>query len=86
MGLGGGADLVDGGRAAGEAWVEAYTAQCYHQTCDRWSPTQNYQGAADDVTLAFEAGRELANSTHWPDWNAGSEFKPVRAKSAAARK
>ena len=86
MGLGGGADLIDGGRAAGEAWVEAYTAQCYHQTCDRWSPTQNYQGAADDVTLAFEAGRELANSTRWPDWNAGSEFKPVRAKSAAARK
>ena len=86
MGLGGGADLINGGRAAGEAWVEAYTAQCYHQTCDRWSPTQNYQGAANDVTLAFEAGRELANSTRWPDWNAGSEFKPVRAKSAAARK
>ena len=86
MGLGGGADLVEGGRAAGDAWVEAYTANCYHQTCDRWSADQNYQGAADDVNLAYEAGRALANSTRWPDRNEGSEFKPIRAKSAAARR
>jgi len=38
------------------------------------------------VTLAFEAGRDLANSTRWPDWNPTSEFKPVRAKTAAVRK
>ena len=86
MGMSGGADLIAGGRAAGEAWVEAYTARCYHQTCDRWDPGQDYQGAADDVQLAFEAGRELANSTAWPDWNAASEFRPIRARSAAARK
>ena len=86
MGMSGGADLIQGGRAAGEAWVEAYTARCYHQTCDRWDKSQNYQGAADDVTLAFEAGRDLANSTAWPDWNAGSEFKPIRARTASQRK
>ncbi len=85
-GMGGGADLVNGGRAAGDRWVEDYTARCYHQTCDRWESTQNYQGAADDVNLAFEAGRALANSTRWPDWNPSSEFKPIRAKSAAARR
>ena len=86
MGMSGGADLITGGRAAGDKWVEDYTAKCYHQTCDIWAADQNYQGAADDVTLAFEAGRDLANSTRWPDWNPTSEFKPVRAKSAAARK
>ena len=86
MGMGGGADLVIGGRTAGDAWVEAYTARCYHQTCDRWEPTQNYQGAADDVSLAYEAGLALANSTRWPDWNASSEFKPIRAKTSAARR
>jgi Zn-dependent M28 family amino/carboxypeptidase len=86
MGMGGGADLINGGREAGDRWVEDYTARCYHQTCDRWEPTQNYQGAADDVNLAFEAGRALANSARWPDWNASSEFKPIRAKSAAARR
>jgi len=86
MGMSGGADLVTGGRAAGERWVEDYTARCYHQTCDIWAADQNYQGAADDVTLAFEAGRDLANSTRWPDWNPTSEFKPVRARTEAARK
>ncbi len=86
MGMSGGADLVEGGRAAGEKWVEDYTARCYHQTCDRWEPTQDYRGAADDVQLAFEAGRELANSDRWPGWNPSSEFGPVRAKSAATRK
>lgn len=86
MGMSGGADLISGGRAAGETWVEDYTARCYHQTCDVWAADQNYQGAADDVTLAFEAGRDLANSTRWPDWNPTSEFKAVRAKTAAARK
>jgi len=86
MGMSGGADLIAGGRAAGEKWVEDYTARCYHQTCDIWAADQNYQGAADDVTLAFEAGRDLANSTRWPDWNPTSEFKPVRARTAAVRK
>jgi Zn-dependent M28 family amino/carboxypeptidase len=86
MGMSGGADLIAGGRPAGEKWVEDYTARCYHQTCDIWAADQNYQGAADDVTLAFEAGRDLADSTRWPDWNPTSEFKPVRAKTAAARK
>lgn len=86
MGMSGGADLVNGGRAAGDAWVEDYTARCYHQTCDSWSDTQDYRGAAQDVQLAFEAGRELANSSRWPDWNAGSEFKPIRARTASERR
>jgi len=86
MAMGGGADLVTGGRAAGETWVEDYTARCYHQTCDRWSADQDYRGAADDVTLAFEAGRDLANSTRWPSWNASSEFRPVRESSADRRR
>jgi len=86
MGMSGGADLVNGGKAAGDKWVEDYTARCYHQTCDVWAADQDYRGAADDVQLAFEAGRDLANSTRWPDWNATSEFKPVRAKTRAQRK
>jgi Zn-dependent M28 family amino/carboxypeptidase len=86
MALAGGADLVEGGRAAGDRWVEDYTARCYHQTCDRWEPGQDYRGATQDVQLAFELGRELANSTAWPDWNEGSELRPVRAQTAAERR
>lgn len=86
MGLGGGHDLVEGGRAAGDAWVADYTAKCYHQTCDAWSPNMDFRGAAQDAQLLFEMGKDVANSNRWPDWNDGSEFKPIRAQSAAARK
>lgn len=85
MGLGGGADLVEGGRAAGDAWVADYTSRCYHQPCDAWSPNWDLRGAAQDVTLTYEVGLALANSSDWPDWNPGSEFKPIRAASAADR-
>jgi Zn-dependent M28 family amino/carboxypeptidase len=85
MGLGGGADLVEGGRAAGEKWVSDYTANCYHKPCDAWSPDWNLAGAAQDVDAVYQAGRAIAESDRWPQWNAGSEFGPVRARSAAER-
>ncbi|HEY8573060.1 M28 family metallopeptidase [Phenylobacterium sp.] len=86
MGLGGGPDLVEGGRAAGDAWVTDYTARCYHQPCDKVTSDWDLRGAAQDVALVYEAGRALANSRRWPDWNAGSEFKALRAETAAQRR
>jgi Zn-dependent M28 family amino/carboxypeptidase len=86
MGLGGGADLVNGGREAGDRWVADYTARCYHQPCDAWSSNWDLRGAAQDVQLLYEIGRELASSDRWPQWRQGSEFKAVRERSAAARK
>lgn len=86
MGLGGGADLIKGGRAAGDAWVADYTSRCYHQPCDAWSPDWDLRGAAQDVALTFEAGKALANSRDWPDWKAGSEFKAIRAETAGERR
>ena len=85
MGLGGGADLVQGGRAAGDRWVADYTANCYHQTCDVWKPDWDLRGAAQDVALFYEIGLNLANSSRWPEWRSGSEFKPIRDRSAAKR-
>ena len=86
MAIGGGPDRVDGGRAAGDRWVADYTANCYHKTCDAWSPTWDLRGAAQDVDLLYGMGRKLANSDRWPTWNAGSEFGPVRAKTKVARR
>jgi len=85
MGLGGGADLIEGGRAAGDRWVADYTANCYHQTCDVWKPDWDLRGAAQDVALFYEIGLKLANSARWPAWRSGSEFKPIRDLSAAKR-
>ena len=86
MGIAGASDLVEGGRAAGQAWVDAYTGQCYHQACDAIGPDWKLDGAAQDVDLLLDIGRDLATSTRWPQWKPGSEFKAVRDKSAAARR
>ena len=80
MAISGAPDLVEGGRAAGEKWLKDYMA-CYHQTCDRWTPELDFRGAADDVSLAYTIGRDLAQSNRWPEWKPGSEFGPIRAES-----
>lgn len=85
MGLGGGADLVTGGRAAGDAWVTRYTDDCYHKTCDAWSPDWDLRGAAADVDLIIDMTRALARPGTWPDWRPGSEFRDLRARTASAR-
>jgi Zn-dependent M28 family amino/carboxypeptidase len=85
MALAGAYDMVTGGRAAGERWLDAYTAHCYHQTCDSWSSTWNLRGAAQEAQLFYLIGARLANSRTWPQWNSSSEFATVRAQSAAAR-
>jgi Zn-dependent M28 family amino/carboxypeptidase len=81
MGIGGGADLVAGGREAGDRWVAEFTAHCYHQACDAWSPNWDLRGAAQDVALLYEMARQLATSSDWPQWNAASPFKAVRDQS-----
>ena len=85
MGLGGGADLVTGGRAAGDAWVTRYTDDCYHKTCDTWSPDWDLRGAAADVDLIIDMTRALARPGTWPDWRPGSEFRDLRARTASDR-
>ena len=86
MGIAGASDLVDGGKAAGQAWVDVYTGKCYHQTCDVWSSDWNLAGAVQDVEVMRAIGADLANSRRWPEWQPGSEFKKVRDGSAAARR
>jgi Zn-dependent M28 family amino/carboxypeptidase len=85
MGISGAADLREGGREAGNRWLESYM-RCYHQTCDDWNPGLDFRGAAQDVELFHTIGKSLANSTRWPQWRADSEFHAVRAKSDAARR
>jgi Zn-dependent M28 family amino/carboxypeptidase len=86
MGMGGGHDLVNGGREAGDRWVAEFTGKCYHQACDRWSASWDLSGAAQDVTLIYQMANQLANSRAWPQWNPGTEFKAVRDSTAAQRK
>jgi len=85
MGIAGGADLVDGGREAGDQWIADYIGNCYHQTCDAWSPDWDLRGAADDISLFRTILEDLGNSKRWPKWKSGSEFKAIREQSAESR-
>jgi Zn-dependent M28 family amino/carboxypeptidase len=85
MGIAGGADLIDGGRAAGDQWIADYTGNCYHQTCDAWSSDWDLSGAVQDIELFETITRDLATSRRWPAWKAGSEFRAVREATAQVR-
>lgn len=85
MGIAGGSDLVEGGRAAGDAWIAEYTGNCYYQTCDAWSPDWDLRGAIMDIELFHTIIKDLGNSDRWPQWNDSSEFKAVRSTTDAVR-
>jgi Zn-dependent M28 family amino/carboxypeptidase len=86
MALAGAYDMQDGGRAAGEKWLSEFTANCYHQTCDAWSPSWDLRGAAQEAELFYAIGDRLANGREWPQWYPQSEFAKVREESASARR
>nr|WP_240609505.1 M28 family metallopeptidase [Phenylobacterium deserti] len=81
-----GEDLVKGGKAAGEAAAKAYTEARYHQPADEFDASWDLTGLAQEVTIAYDLGRELANSRTWPEWKRGAEFKAERDKTASQRK
>ncbi|MBM70610.1 MAG: peptidase M20 [Haliea sp.] len=85
MGIAGGADLVEGGRAAGNQWIADYVGNCYHKPCDAWSPDWDLSGAVQDIELFRRMVEDLGNARRWPEWRPASEFKAVRDSSAAAR-
>ncbi len=62
-----------------------YVSKRYHQPTDEWTPDWTMEGAAADVQLLFEVGRDLANSSDWPQWAQGAEFEAVRKRSDAQR-
>jgi len=85
MALAGAYDMVDGGRPAGEKWLSSFTSNCYHQTCDAWSPGWDLRGAAQEADMFYAIGKRLANSRDWPQWRPTSEFAKIRAQSSGAR-
>jgi Zn-dependent M28 family amino/carboxypeptidase len=81
MGIAGAADLADGGREAGAAWIDDYIGNCYHQTCDQIDDNWDLRGALQDIDLYLQIVRELGNNGRWPKWYEGSEFKAKRDAS-----
>ncbi|MBT5210205.1 MAG: M28 family peptidase, partial [Halieaceae bacterium] len=72
MGIAGGADLVVGGREAGNQWIADYVGNCYHKPCDAWSADWDLTGAVQDIELFHQLISELGNAKRWPAWKQGS--------------
>ncbi len=82
-----GVDLLTGGTAAGEAADSAYRKDRYHQPADEYdAATWNTTGMAQDVTVIYREGLELARSRAWPNYRPTSEFRSIRDASAARRR
>lgn len=81
-----GRDLVRGGVAAGERERARYNAQCYHQTCDEYDARWDLTGAAQEGSVAYALGREVAEGRGWPGWNRTEAFAAERAKTADQRR
>ncbi len=81
---GGGIDLVEGGKEAGQAIRDEYRAKYYHQPTDEFDPNWDLRGPIENVKALYEVGARIANSDDWPTWYKGNEFEGVRKKSMKA--
>jgi Zn-dependent M28 family amino/carboxypeptidase len=78
-----GEDLVVGGKAAGAAAAQDYTDNRYHAPGDEYSESWDWSGILQDTDLFYRLGRTLAESSDWPNWRTGDEFRAVRDRSRA---
>jgi len=78
-----GQDLVEGGRAAGEAWAVAYRDNAYHAPDDEYDPDWDWSGVMQDLRLFYRLGDMLATSQEWPNWYPDDEFRRIRDESCA---
>ena len=83
--FGAGNDLVNGGIAAGDKEEDDYTNYRYHQPADEWQSDWTFAGMSRDLEVLYTLGRNLANSTKWPNWSKDSEFRKARDASAKER-
>ena len=73
-----GSDLVEGGRDKAFNLAYDYTANHYHQPSDEYNKNWDMDGIEQTVNTIFNISNDLANSTDWPNWYEGNEFKAIR--------
>jgi Zn-dependent M28 family amino/carboxypeptidase len=74
----GGEDLVEGGTEAGRDMAMDYRVNRYHAPPDEYSDDWNMDGIVQNTELFYVVGSRLANSTDWPNWFEGNEFRALR--------
>ncbi|HVI57843.1 MAG TPA: M28 family metallopeptidase [Luteimonas sp.] len=80
-----GEDLVDGGRAAGEAASKDYNANRYHKPGDEYSDAWKLDGVVEDLQALYGVGRVLVDGDQWPNWYEGNAFRAARDKMMSGK-
>lgn len=76
-----GIDHVEQGPEYGRAQNDAYIADRYHMVTDEFDETWDLSGAVADVQLYYEIGAAVIQSSVWPNWHEGTEFRAIRDAS-----
>jgi Zn-dependent M28 family amino/carboxypeptidase len=78
LSAGGGSMLLNAEQEKISAKVTTIVANCYHQTCDEYNEAWGWDGMIAELQLFFEVGYLLGNTTDWPNWHQGTEFRSAR--------
>ena len=62
--------------------TDDYTTNRYHQPGDEFDENWDLRGAVQLSTIILDFVRTLGNSTEWPTWSVGAEFKRPARKPA----
>ena len=81
----GGFDLVNGGKEAGFIIEEQYRLDAYHGAADEYDKSWNLDGLNQSIDVIFNISNDLANSSQWPNWYEGNEFKSIRDASRSGK-
>ena len=79
-----GQDLINGGKEAGAAANSDYRANRYHGPKDEFDENWDWSGVMSNLQLVYRLSRMLAESTSWPNWNEGDEFRATRDADCSA--
>ena len=82
----GGFDKLDGGKTAGKAAYDDFTANRYHKTADNYDPMWDLSGVIEDISALYAVGKRLGDESTFPQWAADSEFRAAREASQKAAK
>jgi len=77
----GGFDLVEGGKEAGFLLEEQYRLDSYHGVSDEYDSSWDLEGLNQSIDVIFNVSKDLANSSQWPNWYEGNEFRAIRDAS-----
>ncbi len=80
-----GVDLLRGGAERGRMLSDDYRAHRYHKPGDEYDASWDLTGTLTDLALYHAVGLELANSSAFPNWYEGNEFRALRDASRAGR-